>query len=120
MYDPTPARVIYVYQEWSEEFQNISSVIPDLPILFIQGSDLENTLSTITTDGEHTLIVIDDSTIESGSSQLVANMFMRGRHRLFSTVLMWHTLFNPGKTSRLISLNTAYFVGRFFVFLLPY
>ncbi len=133
MYNPKPAKVIYMYKEFQNALLEVQAEMSKKGVKFecVQAVDmcLED-LAGMTKDVEgQTLVVYDDCTEQTSSSSNIADIAMRGRHkytsihythahiiivinsffRKISLVLLWHTLFPKGPQARLISLNTTYF-----------
>ena len=60
---------------------------------------------------DHSLVVLDDLMWQCSNDQRVGDLFTRGsHHRGISVAYLTQNLFPPGKLSRMISLNSHYFV----------
>lgn len=105
LFHPVPKKLVYCYGEWQDAYENLKQDVPT--ITFEQGLVDVNTFNP----KEHNLLVIDDLMSEAGASQDVANLYTRGsHHRNLSVILLVQNLFDAGKYSRTISLNSHYIV----------
>lgn len=94
-------KVIYCYSEWQQAFDGYPT------IEFHQGLiDYESLCSTIPK-----LIIIDDLMEEAVQNRSVVDLFTKGsHHKNLSVFFMTQNLFNKGKYSRTISLNSQYLI----------
>jgi hypothetical protein len=72
-------------------------------------SGLPDNLKNLNPDGKNFMVVIDDLMNESLNSEEVQDLFLFGRHRNISVVLLTHNIFPRLKYARDISLNTSHF-----------
>ena len=56
------------------------------------------------------LVVYDDNFLQAANDETVANVFIKGRHRGVSAILISQNLFMQGKYARSISLNCSHFL----------
>ena len=96
---PTPERIIYCYSIWQDVFDKLKDKVEFHKGIF----DFEEVdPSTVN------LIIFDDLMSESDNIS-IQNLFTKGSHHLnISVFLLTQNLFNKGKFSRTINLNSQY------------
>ena len=72
----------------------------------IEGSTLS--LKDLEKKDHQTLVIIDDASEETASSDEIAKITTNGRHKNISLWLIWHSLFSKHPSSRLITQNVSY------------
>ena len=72
----------------------------------IEGSTLS--LKDMEKKDHQTLVIVDDATEETASSQDIAKITTNGRHKNVSLWLIWHSLYSKHPASRLITQNVSY------------
>lgn len=98
---PSIDKIIYCYSEWQQSFEQFPSVE------FKQGLIEYDSL----TDSERKLVIIDDLMEEGVQNRLVVDLFTKGsHHKNLSVIFICQNLFNKGKHSRTISLNSQYLI----------
>lgn len=98
---PTIDRIIYCYSEWQQSYLHMTN------IEFKQGLIEYDSL----TDSENKLVIIDDLMEEGVQNRLVVDLFTKGsHHKNLSVIFICQNLFNKGKHSRTISLNSQYLI----------
>ena len=104
MFTREPQKIMYCYAIWSKDFENMDGV------LFNKGlPDLE-TIQAFS-EGEHSLLVLDDLIHEVCKSGWADQIFTTASHHLDMTVVfISQNLFPQGKNMRNIALNLTYIV----------
>lgn len=106
MYEKAIDKVFWYYREWQPLFQVVGRRHAN--IQFIQ--HLPSSFDHLDVH-DNNLIIIDDLMTDSGASDDVQNLFAVGsHHRNASVILITQNLFDRGKASRSISLNSHYIV----------
>ena len=104
LFSMPPKRIIYCYGTWQNAFSDMRNVE------FLQGLDIPND-----TNGEHTVIVLDDLMSDVVKSETAEQLFIRGSHHNDITVIfVVQNIFQQGKYARTIMLNSNYTVLIFF------
>lgn len=106
MFYPPPGRIVYCYLMDQELFRTMESEIPGIE--FHQGvPDKDHYWD----EKVHNILILDDLGPECVGSPHVANLFTAGSHHKNITLLfITQALFTRGTWSRLISLNSHYYV----------
>lgn len=96
---PNPQKITYCYSIWQsafDEFKNIE---------FQKGLfDIDEIDST-----QRNLIILDDLMVESSNNSTIQDLFTKGSHHLnISVFFLTQNLYNKGKFSRTINLNSHY------------
>ena len=95
-----PTEVVYYYAIYQEIYNSMPGVE------FIQGRP--SSLERFQND-EHSLIIIDDAMLDLVNDKVTASLFIRGSHHYgISVIIVSQNIFQQGKVSRTISLNTHY------------
>ena len=103
---PKPERVIWVYSEWQECYESLSSKVQ---IEFKKScSDLYESLCSEVRN----LIVLDDQMSNTAEEKrMMSTLFTKGsHHRNLTIIYLVQNLFDQGVSSRTISLNSQYIV----------
>ena len=113
LFNPKPTRVIFAYDQYQDIYADVQRLLQSQGIQMIlkQGSNFK--LDDFEKVPGQTLLIIDDATEETSSSNEIAKLFTNGRHKNLSVWLIWHTLYSKHPASRLMMQNVSY------VFLLP-
>ena len=97
--NPKPERIIYCYSIWQDAFDKLKEKVEFHKGIF----DFEEVDCTTVN-----LIIFDDLMAESDNIS-IQNLFTKGSHHLNTSVfLLTQNLFNKGKFSRTINLNSQY------------
>ena len=99
---PVPEKIIYCYTSWQDKFDFLTSKI-DI-VEFKQGiTDLDNI--------DNCLIVLDDLMTEVVDTEDIVKIFTVGsHHRNASVIFLTQNIYEKGKYSRAINLNSHYLV----------
>ena len=106
---PSPQRIVWCYSQWQPIYDELLVSVPNIE--FYRG--IPTAIDTTSFFDVHVtnLVVLDDLMSESGSDKSISNLFTRGSHHMnLSVVYIVQNLFNQGKMSRNISLNSQYLV----------
>ena len=97
-------KIIYCYGEYQKEFDDLP---PNMEL--VEG--FPDHVNDMVRGHDHSLLVLDDLMSQCSNNQRVADLFTPGsHHHRISIVYLTQNLFPPGKLSRMISLNSHYFV----------
>jgi hypothetical protein len=96
-----PERIIYCYSEWQKIFETMQQ----RGVEFCEGiCDIENL-----DKNQRNLLIFDDLMDECENSLNVKNLFTKGsHHRNISVFMLAQNIFNKGKFSRTLNLNSNY------------
>ena len=102
MIEPYPKRIVYCYSEWQKKFEGYKDKFE-----FCQGIfDIDNFEPS-----EQNLLILDDLLDETQNDKSIFHLFTRGSHyRNISVFLLSQNVFNKGKYSRKINLNSHYLI----------
>ena len=104
----TPEAVLYCYSVYQPLFDEMKKSLPN--IMFHEGLPSQEDIERFA-NGRHRLIVIDDLMHSVGSNTNIELLFTQGcHHRKLSVIYITQNLYQQGKTSRTIALNTQYLV----------
>ncbi len=101
IFTPPPTRVIYYYNQWQDDYNNIRP-----QPRFVKGLPGMDSIEAIS---QPTLFVIDDSM--SQLDQTICNIFlMYSHHRNLSVILLLQNYYSKNKYMRDINTNTNYVI----------
>ena len=104
-----PQQILYCYGVYQPLFDEMEKTIPNLT--FQQGLPSSNMLDELTTDGLHSLVILDDLMNHVTQSLDMETLFTQGcHHRGLSCIFIMQNLHQQGKTARTIALNTTYLI----------
>lgn len=83
---------------------------PSLKSKIVVQKNIINPFDDEFSDEEHTLILLEDNFLTASNSQVVADIFTRGRHQSVSVIFITQNIFPPGRFFRTISLNASHYV----------
>ena len=102
---PTPNKVFYCYSLWQERFNDLKQMCDDIKFVngLIDYQDIDESYKN--------LVIIDDLMKEASDDNNILDLFTKGsHHKNTSVILITQNIFNKGKHSRTISLNSHYLV----------
>ena len=103
LFYPIPTKIIYCYGGYQKEFDKLP---PHMEL--VEG--FPNNLSDMLHGHDYSLIVLDDLVSQIPNDQCV-DLFTPGlHHRGIATLYLTQNIFLPSKLSRMISLNSHYYV----------
>ncbi|MES9885138.1 MAG: hypothetical protein ABW185_30220 [Sedimenticola sp.] len=110
MFKQQPKRILYCYSVWQQIYDEMERTIPN--ISFHQNLPSEEEFKEyVFPDKSNVICVFDDLMREMADSQFVQNIFCVYSHNYNVTVIyLVHNLFQKGKVTRTVSLNTKYFI----------
>ena len=102
---PSPTKIYYYYSIWQDKFTKMKEKIPN--INFHEGLSNFQHVNKL----ENNLIIIDDLMKEASDNNEILDMFTKGSHHSnCSIMVLTQNIFNKGKHSRTMSLNSHYIV----------
>ena len=105
--EPFPSRILYLYSDWQQEFDNLLEAVPE--ITFQRGfpDKLMDSFSPHSTN----LLILDDQMSKVGDTKELADLFTKGsHHRNLTIIYIVQNLFDKGKSMRTASLNAQYLI----------
>ena len=105
---PIPKTILFYYDQYQETYEGIKQMLAKkgVEMTLIEGSSV--TLKDLEKKDHQTLVIIDDATEQTASSNDIAKITTNGRHKNVSLWLIWHSLYSKHPASRLITQNVAY------------
>jgi len=92
---PFPNRIIWVYGEWQQDYEQARALYPHIEFVHGWGDQVADSLRS----DERNLLIIDDQMSEAGDSKTLSNLFTKGAHHRNLTVLyLLQNIYNKGKT----------------------
>ncbi len=105
--DPFPTRLIWVYSEWQEDYDKIKTIYPEIEFMKGYSDDIYDSLEP----SDRNLLILDDQMSEASNTKSLANLFTKGSHHRNVTILyLVQNMFDQGRSSRTVSLNSHYTV----------
>lgn len=114
LFHPKPVRIVFHYDQFQEIYVQAKTLLAakGVELLLFKGcSDIN--LDSIDKLPGHTILLIDDFSEHTSSSDAIARIATNGRHKNISLWLVWHSLFSKHPASRIIVQNVR------FAFFLP-
>ena len=108
-FHPLPKTILFLYDQYQPEYEKIKHLVEKRGVEMILRQGFKIALEDIENKGHQTLLIIDDATEETASSQEIAKIATNGRHKNVSLWLIWHSLYTKHASSRLIAQNVSYF-----------
>ena len=110
LFNPTPQRILFHYDQFQDSYLEAKASLASqgVELLLYKGcSDIN--LDSIEKLSRQTILLIDDFSEETSSSQNIARIATNGRHKNISLWLIWHSLFSRHAASRMICQNVRWF-----------
>ena len=110
LFDPKPQRILFHYDQFQDSYLEAKRKlsVEGIELLLFKGcSGL--TLESIEKKPGQTILLIDDFSEETSSSNEIARIATNGRHKNISLWLVWHSLFSKHAASRIICQNIRWF-----------
>ncbi len=110
LFHPKPQRILFHYDQFQDSYLDAKARLAkqDIELLLFKGcSGLS--LDTIDKIPGQTILLIDDFSEETSSSQEIARIATNGRHQNISLWLVWHSLFSRHPASRVVCQNIRWF-----------
>ena len=105
--EPFPTRLIWVYGEWQGDYDQIKTIYPEIEFMQGYSDDIYDSLEPT----ERNLLILDDQMSEASDTKSLAKLFTKGSHHRNVTILyLVQNMFDQGKSSRTVSLNSHYAV----------
>ena len=105
--EPFPTRLLWVYGEWQGDYDEAKTIYPEIEFMKGYSDDIYDSLEPT----ERNLLILDDQMSEASDTKSLANLFTRGSHHRNVTILyLVQNIFDQGRSSRTVSLNSHYTV----------
>ena len=105
--EPFPTRLLWVYGEWQGDYDQIKIIYPEIEFMNGYTDDIYDSLEPT----ERNLLILDDQMSEASDTKSLAKLFTKGSHHRNVTILyLVQNMFDQGKSSRTVSLNSHYAV----------
>ena len=105
--DPFPNRILYLYSEWQDEYEQL---LVDVPQIVFQRGFPDN-LTERFSASDRNLLILDDQMSKIGDTRNLADLFTKGsHHRNLTIIYIVQNLFDKGKSMRTASLNSQYLI----------
>ena len=110
LFTPKPQRIIFHYDQMQNAYLEAKVALEKIGIelLLYKGCSGIKLESFEKLSGQ-TILLIDDFSEETSSSQEIARIATNGRHLNLSLWLVWHSLFSKHSASRIICQNVQYY-----------
>ena len=103
--EPFPTRMIWVYSEWQSEYDKLKELYPEIEFIRGYSEELYDSLEP----EERNLLILDDQMSEASDSKSLVKLFTKGsHHRNLTIIYLVQNMFDQGKSSRTVSLNSHY------------
>ena len=110
LFSPPPCRIIFCYDQLQASYTTFQQHLTAHGIDLVLFKDISGiSLDTIEKLPRQTILVIDDFSEETSSSNEIARIVTNGRHKNLSCWLIWHSLFSKHAASRVICQNVRWF-----------
>ena len=105
--EPFPTRLLWVYGEWQRDYDEVKNIYPEIEFMNGYTDDIYDSLEP----SERNLLILDDQMSEASDTKSLAKLFTKGSHHRNVTILyLVQNMFDQGKSSRTVSLNSHYTV----------
>ena len=109
MFAVPPERILYCYGIFQSLFDEMKKRVP--AITFCPGLPTESELDSLTSNGKHNLVILDDLMNRVTKNEDMELLFTRGaHHRRLTIIYLNQNMYCQGKSSRTINLNTHHMV----------
>lgn len=111
---PVPRTILLCYDQHQVEYETIKRELSQYGVDVMLREGCENlSLEGLEKKDHQTLLIIDDASEATASSDAIAKIATNGRHKNISMWLIWHSLYSKHPASRITSQNSNH------LFLLP-
>ena len=105
--EPFSTRLIWVYSEWQEDYEKVKIIYPEVEFMKGYLDDIYNSLEF----SDRNLLILDDQRSEASNTKSLTNRFTKGSHHRSVTIpYLVQKMFDQGRSSRTVSLNSHYTV----------
>jgi hypothetical protein len=111
LFNPKPKRIVFYYDQFQNSYLEAKCQLSTegVELLLVKGCQ-DLTLEGIPRNpAGQTLVIIDDFSEETSSSNGIARIATNGRHQNISLWCVWHSLFSKHPASRVICQNIRWF-----------
>ena len=110
LFEPKPRRILFHYDQFQDSYLETKRklALEGVELLLFKGCSGISLESIEKIEGQ-TILLIDDFSEETSSSQEIARIATNGRHKNISLWLVWHSLFSRHAASRIICQNIRWF-----------
>ena len=106
---PPPDKILYCYGVWQNLFEEMESTIDN--IVFHEGVPNHDEINEFAHNSQHRMIILDDLMSQVLQNSDMELLFTQGtHHKKLSCVFLSQNLYQQGRYSRSITLNTWYLV----------
>ena len=96
-----------MYEEWQDDYNDIKIIYPEIEFVKGYSDDIYESLEPF----ERNLFILDDQMSEASDIKSLAKLFTKGSyHRNVTILYLVQNMFNQGKSSRTVNLNSHYIV----------
>ena len=104
---PKPNRLIWIYGEWQQAYDEARVFFPMIEFYPDLTEDLYESINA----KERNLLILDDKMSDENGSKFLSKIFTQGAHlRNLTVIFIVQNLFHQGKNMRTISLNCHYII----------
>ena len=97
-----------MYGEWQQDYDLVKTTYSDIEFVQCYSDDIYGSLEP----SDRNLLIIDDQMGEAIDTKSLANLFTKGSyHRNVTILYIVQNMFDQGKSSRTVSLNSHYIVA---------
>ena len=105
--EPFPTRLLWVYGEWQRDYDEVKNIYPEIEFMNGYTDEIYDSLEP----SERNLLILDDQMSEASDTKSLAKLFTKGsQHRNVTILYLVQNMFDQGKSSRTVSLNSHYTV----------
>jgi len=110
LFHPRPSRIIFCFDQPQDHYTELHNRLAALGIELMLYKGMDGiSIDMIEKQEGQTILILDDFSEESSSSNQVARIVTNGRHKNLSCWLVWHSLFSRHAASRVVCQNVRWF-----------
>lgn len=110
LFHPKPQRILFHYDQFQESYLETKTNLKKMGIeLLLYKGCSDITLESLDKNPGQTILLIDDFSEQTSSSNEIARIATNARHKNVSLWLVWHSLFSKHAASRIICQNVRWF-----------
>jgi hypothetical protein len=110
LFNPPPSRILFHYDQLQDTYLETKALLAKqgIELLLIKGCN-NVSLDNLSKQPGQTLLILDDFSEHTSSSDEIAKIATNGRHLNISLWCIWHSLYCKYPASRVISQNVRWF-----------